>query len=143
MKTIVFLLVAAVALSCAKEKPSEQAASSIDEAKTREVLDRHMIAFKANDIEAIMSDYTEESILIIPDETRRGLAEIRKGFEGAFAAFPKDSTTMTISKSIVAADVAYVIWQAKTPKFELPLATDTFIIRDGKIIRQTYASYTK
>ena len=124
-------------------KEPAQPTSSIDEAMTQQVLDHHFKAFKENDLDAIMADYSEESILITPDDTRRGLAEIRKGFEGAFVGFPKDSTTLTITKTVVTQDVAYILWTAKAPKFEVSLGTDSFIIRDGKIVRQTFAGAFK
>jgi hypothetical protein len=120
--------------------PAEQKSTpAIDETITRQVLDHHIEAFRTNNMEETMADYTEESVLITPDATFRGLAEIRKNFEGAFAAFPKDSTTMNVTSTRVSGDIGYMLWTAKTPKFELTYATDTFIIQDGKIVRQTYA----
>ena len=86
-----------------------------------------------------MADYTEASILITPDKTYKGLAEIRENFVQAFALFPKDSATLILDKSIVQQDVGYIIWQATTPKFKLTYGTDTFIIQNGKIVRQTFA----
>jgi hypothetical protein len=115
--------------------------SMIDEAKTKEILDRHFVAFFANDLDGIMADYTDESILITPQETRSGLAEIRKGFEGVFKRFPKDSTTHEIIKTTVKKDVAYILWKAKGPKAELTFASDSFIIQNGKIVRQTFAGH--
>jgi ketosteroid isomerase-like protein len=103
------------------------------------VLDHHWVAFKNNDLEETMKDYTEESVLITPGATFTGLTEIRNNFVNAFKAFPKDSTTFTLDKSIVVKDVGYILWKSKTPTFNLSYATDTFIIREGKIIRQTYA----
>lgn len=126
-------------IGCADQKPLP----SFSEEKTKEVLDHHWIAFKANDLEETMNDYTEESVLITPDATYTGLAEIRENFVKAFTAFPKDSATLTLTKSIVLKDVGYILWSAVTPTFELSYATDTFIIQDGKIIRQTYAGVTK
>lgn len=118
---------------------SQEAAASIDEEKTKQVVDHHWEAFIQNDLEAVMADYSEESVLITPDNTFKGLEEIRKNFENAFVKFPKDKTPFRLNKSVVDRDVAYILWQAKTPTFDLTYATDTFVIRDGKIIRQTYA----
>jgi len=130
-----------ILVSCNQNSSTKESSTEnpIDESKTKEIFDRHWKAFGENDLEGIMADYAEESILITPDETRSGLAEIRSGFEGAFKMFPKDSTTFQIVKTVIKNDIAYVIWKAKTPKFELGFATDSFIIRNGKIIRQTYA----
>jgi hypothetical protein len=143
MKNLIIVLVVAFALmSCTTKEPA-QPVSLIDEVKTQEVLDHHLKAFKENDLDATMADYTEESILVTPDATSRGLAEIRKGFEGAFATFPKDSTTLDVSKTVIIQDIAYIVWTAKAPKVEVTYGTDTFIIRDGKIVRQTFAGAMK
>jgi hypothetical protein len=77
--------------------------------------------------------------LVTPNATYTGLDEIRTNFVDAFKAFPKDSTTFTLNKSIAVKDIGYILWGSKTPGFNLSYATDTFIIRDGKIIRQTFA----
>jgi ketosteroid isomerase-like protein len=110
-----------------------------DEAKTKEVLDHHWNTFQANDLEGVMADYTEESVLITPDKTIRGMEDLRKHFAYVFTLFPKDSTTLKLDKSIVDRDVAYIIWSADAPKLDITYGTDTFIIKDGKIVRQTYA----
>jgi hypothetical protein len=118
---------------------SQQAQASISEDKTKEVLEHHWDAFTQNNLEAVMADYTDESVLITPDQTFKGLEEIRKNFENAFEKFPKDQTSFKLNKSVIDGEVSYILWQAKTPTFNLTYATDTFVVRDGKIISQTYA----
>jgi hypothetical protein len=112
---------------------------SVDEAVTKQVLDHHLETFMGNDLEGVMADYTEESILVTPDRTFTGLTEIRENFVGAFQALPNPGTTMNVVKSVVNKDVAYIVWTAITPTLNFKYATDTFIIHDGKILRQTYA----
>ena len=112
---------------------------SISEESTSQVLDHHWKAFNANDLDATMADYTEESILITPEKTFKGLKEIRDNFVFAFTIFPKGKSTLKIRKSIVQQEVGYITWEATTPKMKKSFNTDTFIIHDGKIVRQTYA----
>src|SRR5688500_7677977 len=112
---------------------------SISEESTSKVLDHHWQAFVANDLEAVMADYTDESILITPDKTLKGLQEIRDNFVFAFTSFPKGKSTLKLRKSIVQHEVGYITWEATTPKTKKSFNTDTFIIHDGKIVRQTYA----
>lgn len=135
MKNVLIFTFALIAFGCSPEakKPS------IDEAVTKNVLDHHLQTFQQNDLDGVMEDYTEESILITPDRTYKGLAEIRENFVGAYQALPTNGTTMTVTKSVVVRDVAYIVWKAVTPTLEFKYATDTFIIVDGKIISQTYA----
>ena len=130
-------------LACDSES-GQQAASEpeIDPEVTRQVLDHHWKTFVANDLDGVMEDYTEESVLITPDSTYRGLDAIRGNFVSAFQAFPSNSSTLTLQKSVVERDVGYILWEASTKQFDLIFATDTFIVQDGKILRQTYGGIT-
>jgi hypothetical protein len=139
MKTHFFFIFILAGLAGCSGNPS----ANFSEAKTKEVLDHHWVAFKDNDLEAVMADYTEESILITPDATYQGLEAIRENFVRAFKAFPKDQQPLQLNKTVVVKDVGYILWQAKTTTMELTFATDTFLIRDGKIIRQTYGGVAK
>jgi hypothetical protein len=135
MKNVSIVAFALIAAACSPEAKK----SPVDEAMTKEVLDHHLQTFQQNDLDGVMADYTEESILITPDRTYKGLAEIRENFVQAYEALPKNGTTMTVTKSVVIRDVAYIVWKAVTPTYEFKYATDTFIIVNGKIISQTYA----
>ena len=35
--------------------------------------------------------------------------------------------------------MAYTIWTAESPFYSIPYGTDTFIVRNGKIVQQTFA----
>jgi hypothetical protein len=52
--------------------------------------------------------------------------------EGFFAAFK-------LIRQEVVGEVAYILWEAEP---WIPLATDTFVARDGKFRVQTFAAYT-
>ena len=85
-----------------------------------------------------MADYTEDSVLITPDETYRGLEELRGFFAGFVASLPEGIwEAFKLCRKEVVGEVAYIHWEA------LPwvlLGTDTFMVRDGKIAVQTYAA---
>jgi len=135
----IILFSAVIVAGCQSKQTDVVEPPAPNEAKTKEVLDHHWATFQTGDLDEVMADYTDESILITPDRTFKGLKEIRENFVGAFKAFPKDSTTIKLHKSVVTQDVAYIIWEASGPKVKVSYGTDTFIIRDGKIVRQTYA----
>lgn len=125
-----------------KDTPESQqttTADGISENKTKAVLEHHWQAFIQNNMEEVMADYSEESILITPDRTYKGLEEIQENFRNAYQTFPQAHTTFQLNKSVIVGDVGYILWQAKTPTLDLTYASDTFIIRNGKIISQTYA----
>lgn len=118
---------------------SDSSDGEIDEAQTQAVLDHHWDTFVNNDLDGVMEDYTDESILITPNGTFMGLEQIRGNFVNAFKAFPTQGADLTLNTNLAVKDVGYILWEAETPEFILTYATDTFIIRNGKIIRQTFA----
>ena len=70
--------------------PSEtEQTPAIDPAETQRILTHHMEAFLANDLEATLEDYSEESVLITPNGTYKGLQQIRENFIGALKVFQK------------------------------------------------------
>jgi len=135
MKNVSIIACALLAVACTPDVKQP----AIDEAVTKKVFDHHVQTFQQNDLDGVMADYTEESIVITPDGTAKGLAEIRAHFEKAFGALPTNGTTMTITKTVIRDDVAYFVWKAVTPTLDFKYASDTFIIVDGKIVSQTFA----
>jgi hypothetical protein len=45
---------------------------------------------------------------------------------------------LTLARQDVEGEVAYIVWKAEP---FIPLATDTFLIRDGKIVAQSFAAF--
>ena len=110
-------------------------------ASTEEILAHHLQAFGSGDLPGILADYTERSVLITGDgSVRRGLQQIRSFFEALFAEFAKPGASLTLDQRIVEGDVAFITWSAETADNVYELATDTFVIRDEKIVTQTFAA---
>ena len=106
---------------------------------TQDTLVRHLQAF-ALGLDAIMRDYTESSMLFTPQGRLTGLQDIRAFFAAFLADSPPELlAAMTVIHQDVAGEVAYILWKAEP---FIPLATDTFVIRDGKIAVQTFAALT-
>lgn len=146
---LLFLSVLVVNFCCkqAAEEPvaEEAVAEAVEEAPaissdtTKEVLVRHLEAFGANDLAGIMADYAEEAILVTPDSTYTGQAAIEGLFTGLFPAFPTGETTINLDKMVIDNELAFIVWNGDSPVFDVPFATDTFVIVDGKIQKQTFA----
>ena len=102
------------------------------------LLTHHLSSFQDNDLEALMSDYTEESILITADATYAGCAEIRSFFSALIPQFPKQNTRFELDKMTVIDDLLFIVWHASTPTVKVALGTDTLLVRQGKIYRQTF-----
>lgn len=142
----IFAIIVLIVSCNQKETKTEDVARAIPEIsneKTREVLDRHFKAFLENDMEVMMSDYAEDAILILPDTTYTGKEQIESSFVNAFKMFPKEGTSLTMDKKTINNNIAYIIWHGKSPDWDVSFGTDTFVIEDGKIQRQTFAAVMK
>lgn len=116
--------------------------NSSTSAKTRsvhQVFDHHLQAF-AEGLDAIVSDYAESSVIVLPEATYSGLAEIRAFFGGFLDSIqPGFWEAFRVRRQHVEGGVAYLVWEAK-PFVEL--ATDTLLIRDGVIVVQTFTPFS-
>lgn len=103
------------------------------------ILEHHLSAWGARDIDAILEDYTDDSTIISPNSVIKGLYDIREFFVNLGQnILPRDSEFDLIEK-VVEGNTAYLIWKAKNDRYEIPFACDTFIFEDGKIQVQTVA----
>jgi len=108
---------------------------------TRQVLEHHLRALAAGDLDAIVSDYTDDSTLIGPDGVVKGRQAIRASFErGLDSLFKPGTYEFTLDTTQVADDIAYIVWHANCAAMDIVFGTDTFLIRDGKIAVQTFAA---
>lgn len=148
MKTIpttAMLLLALIGANASSTEVRHEAAVTQDaaESATRNLLTHHLSSFQDNDLAAVMSDYTSESILITKDATYRGTEQIRTFFSSLIPHFPRHRSTFELDKMVVNDEVVFIVWHANTPTIDVPFATDTFVIKAGKISRQTFAGELK
>jgi len=107
---------------------------------TRQVLDHHLRAFGGGDLDGILDDYTDDSILIGADGVLKGRQALRGFFEGVLASLFKPGTyEFTMDTLHVVEDVAHIVWHSNCAPANIVFAADTFLIRNGKIAIQTYA----
>lgn len=103
------------------------------------VLDHHLKCFGGCDLAGIMADYAPNAVLFLPDGPRKGTKAINDAFAGFFAEFGKPGTTFEMKHQSVEGDCAYLLWTAETADNVYEMATDMFVIRDGKIVAQSFA----
>ncbi|SMX24062.1 nuclear transport factor 2 family protein [Boseongicola aestuarii] len=106
---------------------------------TEEVLNKHLTSFGAGDVDAIMEDYTEDSVIILQSGVLAGPDAIRGLFDALVAEFSKPGMTFSLDATHINEDVAFIVWHAETADNVYEYATDTFVIKDGKIRTQTVA----
>jgi ketosteroid isomerase-like protein len=101
----------------------------------REVFAHHLGAF-AEGLDALVSDYSEDASICLKDQTITGLDGIRAFFDAFLKGIqPGFWESFDIVRQEVNGDVAYLVWAAAP---FVTLATDTMLIRDGKIHVQTF-----
>lgn len=103
------------------------------------LLMRHLNSFMSNDLQALMLDYSDKSVLITQDATYNGLNEIKEFFTNLMIHFPKQQSKFELDKMIVKNELGFIVWHANTPSLIVSLGTDTFVIKDEKIFQQTFA----
>jgi SnoaL-like domain len=106
---------------------------------SKNVFQHHLEALGKNDLDELMTDYTEQSELWTPDGDIVGLKAISSFFSYAFTLFPKDKTSLEIKKMIAKDDKVYIVWTADSPIVNVSFATDSFEIKEGKILWQSTA----
>ncbi|HEX7329356.1 MAG TPA: nuclear transport factor 2 family protein [Casimicrobiaceae bacterium] len=107
---------------------------------TESVVRTHLQAFlEQRGIAAILGDYAEDALLVSEDRTYRGRRDIGTFFVRFIASLPPQGIDRFSLRSLrVAGDVAHITWSIGS---EWPLGTDTFVVRNGKIVSQTFAMY--
>jgi ketosteroid isomerase-like protein len=109
-------------------------------ADTESVVRHHLAAFlEQRGLDAILGDYADDAFLLSEGGAFASKAAIRAFFEGFLAALPAGAIDRFSLRHLrVQADVAYITWSVGA---EMPLGTDTFVVRRGKIVAQTFAMH--
>ncbi len=116
-------------------------------ASTKEVLEHHLKCFAEGDLEGILRDYAPGAVLFTPDGPLKGAEAIRSLFQAMVAEFGKPAATVEFGKpgatfnleqQFIEGDYAYILWSAETVDNVYEMGTDTFVVRDGKIVAQSF-----
>jgi ketosteroid isomerase-like protein len=108
-------------------------------ASTKDVLDNHLKCFGKGDLKGILADYAPGAVLFTPDGPLRGPDAIKPLFQAMIAEFGKPGAAFSVRHQSVEGDYAYILWSAETADNFYEVATDTFFVRDGKIVAQSFA----
>ncbi len=108
-------------------------------AQTQAVLARHTQALMSGDMDAVMRNFAEDAAVFIEGETIRGREQIRAFLEQGMNNLPPGyMDAFEVLWQDFDGPVAYLVYKAEP---FVALGTDTWVVRDDKIIAQTYTAY--
>jgi len=106
---------------------------------TQDVVANHLKSFASRNLEGILSDYTSSSVLFTPQGVLKGPGEIKPLFQRMLAEFAKPGASFDMKQMSVDGEHAYIVWSAETVENIYELGTDTFFVRNGEIVVQSFA----
>src|SRR5215208_7792828 len=110
---------------------------------TEGVLRRHVTCFFEGDLEGVVSDYSADAVLFTPNGPLKGHGQIREFFRALMKQFGQHGTTFSMQLQSIDGDFACALWSAETADNVYETATDTHVVRDGKIVAQSFAGQIK
>ena len=110
---------------------------------TAEVLHRHLRSFAERNIEGIMADYSSDAVFFSPAGPLRGTDAIKPLFQTLVSEFANPGSSFILQQCSIDGDHAYIVWTAETADNCYEFATDTFVVRAGKIVAQSFAANIK
>ena len=108
-------------------------------ASTRSVTDHHIKCFFDFDLDGILSDYAPTAVLFTPHGPLKGVDAIRPLFQAMLEEFRKPGMTFNMTQLSVEGEYSYALWSAETADNVYEVGTDTLVVRDGKIVAQSFA----
>jgi len=104
------------------------------------IVTRHMTAIDSGDVEGATADYADGAVFITPMGETKGKAAIHKALA---AMLPKDvgaagtRAVVVIKQKFFTKEIGYIVWVQNAGKPEEMQGSDTFVVRNGKIVAQT------
>jgi len=105
---------------------------------TKDVIDHHLRAFAERDLKGVLSDYAPGAVFFTQHGALKGADEIGPLFQALIAEFAEPGAAFNMKQQVVEGDYAYILWTAETADNVYELGTDTFVVRDGQIIAQSF-----
>jgi uncharacterized protein (TIGR02246 family) len=97
----------------------------------QEIFQHYGQALGDGDVDEIVADYTDDSVLITPRDVRRGKDEIRQWFTDFLAELPNAKWDMPTV--VFEGDVLLIEWTAETPTARVTDGIDTVVFGEDCI----------
>jgi predicted SnoaL-like aldol condensation-catalyzing enzyme len=107
----------------------------------QEVFQHHAEVLVAEDIDGIVSDYSDDAVFITKDGVLRGKDGVREAFTDLLGHIPQ--AAWDIKSAVYEGEHMLLHWSAESENTQVDDGVDTFMFQDGLIVMQTVnATYT-
>jgi hypothetical protein len=119
---------------------NESMSRRIEMVSTGDALDHHLKSFVEYHLDGELADYSADAVLFVPTGALKGPDAIKQLFQALIPEFAKPGSSFTMLQRSIEGDHAYIIWTAEIADNSYEFATDTFVVRNGKIVAQSFAA---
>jgi ketosteroid isomerase-like protein len=107
---------------------------------TEAVFAHHLQAVRDLDVEAIVFDYADDAIIMMPGGVVRGIEQIRTHFTNVVNMTPAElAANLQADQLNIEGEFVFFLWSSGVM---VPHASDTLCIRNGKIIMQSGVNWS-
>lgn len=86
-------------------------------------------------LEDVVGGYSQDAILLTPDNSYQGMDEIREYYQAFMRdTLPLLASSYALQRFDVIGEAGYLTWSALP---SIPLGTDTILVHEGKIVLHT------
>ncbi|MEQ8662950.1 MAG: nuclear transport factor 2 family protein [Gammaproteobacteria bacterium] len=104
------------------------------------IFDHHLEVFAAGDLEGILSDYAPDAVMIHGAQAWHGIDGARRFFTRWLDELLPAGCRFDLIDRTVTDDMVFISWRAESARYRFDFGTDTFVMRDDRIWRQTVAT---
>lgn len=123
-----------LALAMLMAMPADAAESAV-----QKIWRHHSLAWTQKDVDAIVSDYSEQAVIVLNGRPYRGKKQIAALYGQLFRIFGR-AEEAAVDSTLVLEKMVYITWHAKIDGLSHPVGTDTFFLEKGRIAYQTITS---
>ena len=120
---------------------TKQETHKTQEQNVLDIFKQHVAAFTSGNLDAVVNDFSDESVVITPEGVFEGLNQIRSLYQNLLTEFGVidrgDSPGLHIDALHVRHDTLFITWHAESVNHVFPFGTDTFVCHNGKVVRQS------
>lgn len=131
------LLCAAAALAVAPAASAQPDPGGAADRTPAAVVDHHMKALAAGDLDGLVSDYADDAVLISPGQTAEGKDALRSVYEGMIESKADPKPVFKALKIWGQGDIGFVSWEIDQGDKAQSNGTDAFLVRHNRILVQS------